>query len=87
MKVVPISEHHPYYCSDEIEVWEVTLRNDSDAERGAGDYGEVDFEMRSWGNRSVVEGDYGETRLCIEQNLLGGALGCVLWPSSVVMTR
>jgi hypothetical protein len=23
---VPIEEHHEYYCSDEIEIWEVTTR-------------------------------------------------------------
>jgi hypothetical protein len=86
--VIPIAAHHPYYCSDEIEIWEVravgnnNIRNDSVIP--------VQFGMLTWGDDlDIVEATQMGRTLTIHQQRgsVGGGMGATLWPSSVVLSR
>jgi hypothetical protein len=61
---VPIEEHHEYYCSDEIEIWEVTtlqFRSDKSSlihaqriHRHASQIGSSSLTMLNWGGVEEV---------------------------------
>jgi hypothetical protein len=83
VKVVPLSEHDSDYCADDIEIWEV--------KRIDGSYDSEKVEnvlcMKSWGDIPVVEANFfGSNNLKISQSV-SGTIGCILWPSSVVLSR
>ncbi len=82
VQVIPLSEHHPVYCAEDIEIWEVS-RN-------------VNRNVGSSSNRCVFS-TWGETKTLIPVSIDGinisihqspaQAIGGVLWPSSAVASR
>ena len=89
MRTVPLSEHDAQYSMDDIEMWEVRRAGAGEVDplwrqtMGRGDV----LRMVSWGDKPVVHARlFGKLELPIAQST-DGTIGCVLWPSSVILSR
>jgi hypothetical protein len=118
-RVVPLSQHHPVYSCDDIEIWEVTRiptsasplsaastqdnslstsTNSSSVSSSSSSSSSASvssssssahsktLEMLSWGNHEFVAVRMRDHVFQVRQDV-SGAIGCVLWPSSVVLSR
>jgi hypothetical protein len=92
---IPISEHHPVYCADDIEIWEVRKQAtslsclDKDSASSAGVTHEA-LRVMSWGAVAEVEVMLGRPRRTVRLSQevgLGGMIGCTLWISSIYITK
>jgi hypothetical protein len=91
-----MEQMHAVYRADDMEIWEV--RSSLDAPHGApGDSTPVDKDtvhMRSWGSsldrvsvRMTYQREQCEAVLEQKTDAPHQAIGCYLWPSSVIMSR
>jgi predicted nicotinamide N-methyase len=90
--LVPLSEHHPTYSCEDIEIWEVRCMTDGEREAAQSSESmralqhKSVLQMRSWGSLPEVTAEMDGTPFTIQQKI-DGSIGCILWPSSVVMSR
>jgi predicted nicotinamide N-methyase len=91
---IPLEDHHSYYCSDDIEIWEV--RRGGYAGGGCGGSGGEGglLVMRSWGDslpevkvHFSLSGQLGGGEFIVKQEVGDGRIGATLWASSVVLSR
>lgn len=82
--LIPMNEHHPTFCAEDIELWEVTRLNSNLplAQRS-----QQAFELKDWGEdhpiiRFAVQGKEYSVKQ-ISSMGVGGAI----WPSSVICSR
>lgn len=89
VRTIPLAEHDAVYSMDDIELWEVRRlgagERDSLWEQTIRKGGAL--RMMSWGDKPVVHARlFNELELPISQST-DGTIGCVLWPSSVILSR
>lgn len=85
VRVVPLSEHHDCYSAEDIEIWEVTRA------RNSGEHPDVDASVNgvavyNWGNVASVDVSINDVAISVRQDL-GGVIGSIVWPSSVIAAR
>lgn len=97
--VVPLSEHHPIYRAEDIEIWEVRRRQQvaDHNRRNIFDDGRAKLAVHNWGEAlPVIEATLvtyppdgtSVVPLRISQAASGGStVGNMLWPSSVLCSR
>ena len=88
VRVVPLSEHHDSYSAEDIEIWEVTractvanAEKHSDTDSAANG-----VTVLSWGNVASVDVSINDVAVSVRQDL-GGVIGSIVWPSSVIASR
>ena len=81
--LVPIEDHDDYYSGDDIEIWRVKKSGNSFKER---EIVRRSLNLLSWGNIDVVSCDINGMLIPIKQDT-SGSIGCMLWSSSVVLSR
>jgi hypothetical protein len=92
---IPISEHHPIYCADDIEIWEVRRQSTSldypcDDSTASSGVQQAALRVMSWGAVAEVEVHLGRPRRSVRLSQkvgLGGMIGCTLWISSIYITK
>ena len=100
VRTIPLGDHDAYYCSDDIELWEVTFVTCEEQDNTMGR-----LQMTSWGDTLPVVSAHclvpqlagqnlAKRTLTIkqlvrsnEENGSAGSIGAVLWASSVVTSR
>lgn len=86
--MIPLSDHHPLFCAEDVELWEVIrAARDSSSDSTAGDLPPKLLSITTWGDslreaEAVLQG----RRVRFVQDPCG-AIGAVLWPASVVLAR
>lgn len=82
-----MNEHHPKYCAEDIELWEV-VRSNSDLSNSIQSKKEVpDFQLKDWGE------DKHDVRFALQgkeysvKQLSSAGVGGAIWPSSVICSR
>lgn len=76
--IIPISQHHDFYSSDEIEIWRVTRIPPSATN--------ASLELSSFGAVESVEARTAQYRWHVTQRP-NGDIGCCIWASSVIVSR
>lgn len=84
--MVPLSDHHPLFCAEDVELWEVT-RAARDSGDSTADGPPPKLCLETWGDsleevKVVLQGR--PVRFVQDPR---GAIGAVLWPASVVLAR
>ena len=82
---IPIGEMDELYSMDDIELWEVR-RVGVEFPSDKNDNSANPLKMLSWGEVPLVEVNILNEVISISQ-AIDGAIGCTLWPSSVVLSR
>jgi hypothetical protein len=90
VQTIPLSEHDDLYSMDDIEIWEV--RRASNVEmKGAEWQNRIiksgALKMLSWGDIPQVEAQFFNEMIVPISQAIEGTIGCVLWPSSVILSR
>jgi predicted nicotinamide N-methyase len=88
VNIIPMTEHHPNYCAEDIEIWEVLridslLSPSSDSIHSAASSSSHSFQLLSWGEGQDIPFLLNGHRFTIKQTSSLG-VGGALWPSSVV---
>lgn len=83
--VIPLSDHHPNFCADDIEMWEVTRMKENSLSSSASNQRNV--VVLQWDDNSdhvpiVINGK----QFNINQSSSQG-IGGALWPSSIIVSR
>ena len=85
VRVVPLSEHHACYSAEDIEIWEVTRA--CNAEKHSDTDSVLNrVTVSSWGNVASVDVSINDVAVSVRQDL-GGVIGSIVWPSSVIASR
>lgn len=85
--IIPMSEHHPTYCAEDIELWEV-VRVNSDISNSITSKKEIpEFQLKDWGEDKIeVRFELLGREFSVKQ-LSSMGVGGAVWPSSVICSR
>lgn len=83
VQLVPFSDHHPIYSSEDIEIW-IVRRNNCAIESSKSS---LPFELVSWGESlSEINAKIKGVPVTLHQ-VVGGGIGGILWPSSAIGSK
>jgi hypothetical protein len=85
VQVIPLSEHHPVYCAEDIEIWEVSRKDSGTCSSISSSKSRCIFS--TWGESKMeIPVAFDGLNLTIHQSPSQG-IGGMLWPSSAVASR
>lgn len=94
--VIPPSEHHDVYSAEDIELWKVT-KNVHNPEKAlkplkheknpSSSHNDMSLVMETWGDLDEISVKIAGIPVRVKQQRDLGGVGCVLWPTSVIISR
>ena len=88
VRVVPLSDHHAIYSAEDIEIWEVTRARHVEESTNVETVVSIrdTVTVHSWGNIPFIDVSINDVPVSVRQDL-GGVIGNIVWPSSVIASR